>query len=547
MLLAMVLLGCGHETPVADIPVASERDAPTGAREMALQRLNDRRDENGEIPPGVLLQAKAVADKMPVLPLNQAEGTRDSGVVGWTWLGPGNIGGRVRALVIDPTNTLRLFAGGANGGIWRTTNGGVSWQPLNDFLPTLAVSTLAIDPDDPNILYAGTGQSFGAADGVPGSGIFRTVDGGDTWVQLPATGPAGPDPSAWNYVNKIAVSDVVPNLVLAATNSGIWRSFDRGISWAQPCVVLDGANCANVQPIAMDVAFEPGNHLNAVVGLNDGRILRTTNQGLNWSPASMSGTLFSTTLSGTYPAGAPVLQVNSAAGFVKGDSIAVGNVNAQNATVAAVNGNVLTITPLGGTHYSGELVVNRRKGRVALAWPTSSIVYASMNAGGGAIWRSTNSGLSFSLLDDTGDTANYLCTSLLGVTDPNKCQGSHDNAIWAAPDDPQFIVVGGIDLWRDFNALDGISLGPISDWTQYHLGLSAHADQHAIVPHPNYNGGSNTTVFVANDGGVQVTDDIKDPLEGRIERRVPDDAEPLDLEEHRRRADFSPFAQRDHG
>src|SRR5450830_801512 len=84
----------------------------------------------------------------------------------WSWLGPGNIGGRTRALVIHPTKPTTMYAGGVAGGVWKTTNGGSSWAPLNDFLPNLAVTTLVMDPSNPNVLYAGTGEGFNNADAV---------------------------------------------------------------------------------------------------------------------------------------------------------------------------------------------------------------------------------------------------------------------------------------------------------------------------------------------------------------------------------------------
>ena len=128
---------------------------------------------------------------MPVLDLGVRRGDGgggDAGISNWEWLGPGNIGGRVRALLIHPGDPDILWAGSAGGGIWKTTNGGNSWAPLNDFLPSIAVGCMALDPNDPDVLYAGTGESF-AGDGLPGAGVFKSADGGVTWVQLAATAP----------------------------------------------------------------------------------------------------------------------------------------------------------------------------------------------------------------------------------------------------------------------------------------------------------------------------------------------------------------------
>src|ERR1035438_3878512 len=106
---------------------------------------------------------------------------------GWTWLGPGNIGGRVRSILIHPTATNILWCGGVDGGVWKSTNNGAAWFPLDDFMADLAISTLAMDPANPNIIYAGTGEAMYNLDAVRGAGIFKTTDGGTTWTQLLAT------------------------------------------------------------------------------------------------------------------------------------------------------------------------------------------------------------------------------------------------------------------------------------------------------------------------------------------------------------------------
>ena len=95
-----------------------------------------------------------------------------SGALGtWESIGPGNVGGRTRALLIDPINPDVMYAAAVAGGIWKTTNGGNSWTPLNDFLANIAVSCMAFDPSNSNTIYAGTGEGFFNADGVRRTGI----------------------------------------------------------------------------------------------------------------------------------------------------------------------------------------------------------------------------------------------------------------------------------------------------------------------------------------------------------------------------------------
>ena len=166
-----------------------------------------------------------------------------SGALGtWQSLGPGNVGGRTRSLIIDPVNPSVMYAAAVAGGIWKTTNGGTTWAPLNDFLANIAVTTMAIDPSNPNILYAGTGEGFFNADGVRGAGIFKTTDAGANWTRLTAT----VNNSNFFFVNDIVVSPSNGQHVYAATRAGVFRTLDGGTSWDQQIVsnVANGANGA---------------------------------------------------------------------------------------------------------------------------------------------------------------------------------------------------------------------------------------------------------------------------------------------------------------
>src|SRR2546428_13021594 len=97
-----------------------------------------------------------------------------------------------------------MYAGSVGGGVWKTTDGGNSWNPLTDLLPSIGISTLAMDPQNPDTLYAGTGEWYTNSqrgDSIRGAGIFKTDDAGATWTALPAT-----TTSSFYYTNKIVVS-----------------------------------------------------------------------------------------------------------------------------------------------------------------------------------------------------------------------------------------------------------------------------------------------------------------------------------------------------
>ncbi|MCP3902593.1 MAG: hypothetical protein GY715_03070 [Planctomycetes bacterium] len=158
-------------------------------------------------------------------------GPQAGGILGWTELGPGNIGGRTRAIIFDPTNPSTMYAGGVAGGVWKSVDGGLDWSPTDDLMMNLAVSTIAIDPADTDVLYAGTGEGFFAGPSVRGLGIFKSADAGATWTQLASTVEGVPY-GAFHYVNKIVISPNDTSRVYAATRFGVWRSLDAGLTWS---------------------------------------------------------------------------------------------------------------------------------------------------------------------------------------------------------------------------------------------------------------------------------------------------------------------------
>src|SRR5262245_47919654 len=236
---AGVYFSIRHLTPPASAATSQDRqatnqipdDAQTAAAKFFLQKRLP--DGEGEIPIERYLDARAEILRMARYSTarNQYLGATDAGadaVAAWTELGPGNIGGRTRALIIHPTNHDTMFAAAASGGVWKTTDGGGSWKSLADVIANIAVNALAIDRNDPNVIYAGTGEGFFNFDAIRGAGIFKSSDGGATWSRLAAT-----TTTDFYYVNDIVVSPNNGRRVYAATRSGAWRSVDGGLNWAR--------------------------------------------------------------------------------------------------------------------------------------------------------------------------------------------------------------------------------------------------------------------------------------------------------------------------
>lgn len=188
----------------------------------------------------------------------------------WRWLGPGNVGGRVRAIAISPTSADVVFAGSVGGGIWKTTNGGASWAPVDDFMAALSVATIVINPANPSVMYAGTGEGYGNGDAIMGAGILKSTDGGTTWTQLPATATG----TAFQTVNRLSIS-TDGRVLLAATGSGLYRSLDGGSTMAR---------VSTASPV-LDVCFRPGDDTQAIAG-GQGRAWYSRDGGATWVAAT---------------------------------------------------------------------------------------------------------------------------------------------------------------------------------------------------------------------------------------------------------------------
>ena len=262
-------------------------DEPDGARAF---RTMQQRDESGTVKPDGLLQA--IAQRATLLPPAgkwQGVAPNAAGIASnsWTWLGPGNIGGRVRAIAPHPTTANEIMIGSVSGGLWRTTDGGTSWGPLNDFLPNVAVSCLVRDPVNASVVYACTGEGYFNLDAVRGLGIFKSTDNGTTWAQIASTNPstAGGD---WYNVNRLAINPTNTQIMLAATGGGVYRSIDGGASWAKTYGVIGNGFTRR----ALDIAFHPTNGGIAVLGegqhyngtaYDGAAVAYSSDGGLNWT------------------------------------------------------------------------------------------------------------------------------------------------------------------------------------------------------------------------------------------------------------------------
>nr|NQU90609.1 hypothetical protein [Bacteroidota bacterium] len=233
-------------------------DNPDG---IMRERYMQRAGEDGKIPVNALVDAKNHIDNMPP--------TDDGGIWNWTWLGPGNIGGRIRAILIHPV-TNHIWIGSVAGGIWKSANNGNTWSPVNDFMANLAITSLVVDPIDTDNMYAATGEGFGNTDALPGAGIFKSSDGGDSWEQLPATAIPG-----FQYVTRLAHHPDSSGVLYAATagTRGIWKSNDGGNTWTRMLITTTNAT---------DVKVHAGNPAYVIAGCS-GDAYISDDYGSSWT------------------------------------------------------------------------------------------------------------------------------------------------------------------------------------------------------------------------------------------------------------------------
>ncbi|MFQ6613828.1 MAG: T9SS type A sorting domain-containing protein [Fidelibacterota bacterium] len=198
----------------------------------------------------------------------------------WEEHGPANVGGRTRAILIDPQDSTHWYAGSVGGGVWETVNMGQSWISLTDLMPVISVTSLAQCYTQPEVIYAGTGEGFYNSDAVIGDGILKTSDGGNRWIQLGST-VSNP---AFKYVTRIVVNSADPLNVLAATNTGVYRSVDGGISWTE---VFNNNN--RIQQIIAN----PHNFAELYLTANGSGIYKSNDGGLSWNQIdTFSGTFY---------------------------------------------------------------------------------------------------------------------------------------------------------------------------------------------------------------------------------------------------------------
>ena len=164
----------------------------------------------------------------------------------WQFVGPTNIGGRVTAIAALPGGSP-AYLGSANGGVFKSTDGGSSWTSIFDAVAAHSVGALCLDPTNGNVLYVGTGEANGSASSYDGAGLFRSDDGGNNWTYVGL--------AETRRIARVRVDPSNPNRIFVAAmgglfstgpDRGLFRSEDRGRTWSKVLFVSDSTGVSDV-------------------------------------------------------------------------------------------------------------------------------------------------------------------------------------------------------------------------------------------------------------------------------------------------------------
>ncbi len=402
------------------------------------------------------------------------------------------VAGRATAVTIDPADSTgnTVYAGGAFGGVWKSTNAGplssepgsVAWVPLTDSQVTLAIGSIAIQPQlsnpDPtkSVILVGTGETNGSADSYYGIGILRSADAGNTWVLAKQDSSSPPKSFAGLGFGKIAFSANNPNVVVAAAsataegiaegeenpvevNRGIYSSTDGGVSWKYATVrengaAIDPASVSDVVYNAVAAEFFAAISLHGIYSSSDG---------INWS------------------------RLTNQPGALNSSSCP--------AHIASPN-----ICPI----FRGELAVVPN--RTGISGKGEMYVwFVDSNENDGGIWTSSDAGVSWAQINDSGIT---LCGDLFGGCGTE--QGTYNLALAAVPDGMATdLYAGAVNLYKCTISVISPNCSGTASETFINLthayGCSSiakvHPAQHSIA-FTLINNNAEDVMYFANDGGI---------------------------------------------
>jgi photosystem II stability/assembly factor-like uncharacterized protein len=226
-------------------------------------------------------QHKAMKDQSPFKDLK------------WRFIGPMDLGGRCTDIAVPAKGGRNVFyIAAATGGVWKTTNAGISWEPLFEDMPTQSIGDIAVAESDPNIVWVGTGEANIFRASEPGIGVFKSIDGGKTWSHMGL--------EATYTIGRIVIHPANPDIVYVAASGhewtfnperGVFKTIDGGKTWQKVLYVNErvGSNDLVMDPQDPDTLYAATwNRIrrrwsDPVPGGEDG-LFKTTDAGKTWKP-----------------------------------------------------------------------------------------------------------------------------------------------------------------------------------------------------------------------------------------------------------------------
>jgi photosystem II stability/assembly factor-like uncharacterized protein len=388
----------------------------------------------------------------------------------WRSLGPaplncngieqiGTCSGRVTTIAIDPSDGKTWLIGKPLGGIWRTTDGGNSWNSTPTSQSNLPIGVIKYSPSNPSIVYAGTGDpATFFNDAATGIGVLKSVDGGQTWNRL-----AGSAALSGTFFYDLSVDPKNSDAVVAGTAKGVFSSSDGGTTWSN---VLDGSGTA--------VATNPQNFKQQYVGVGDF---------LGGDPKRKANGLYRSTDTGKTWTGIT-------GPWSDGDMAQMGAGEISMA-ISPVDPNVVYVSiadAYNGVGNDGELL---DVFKTTNAWAENP-TWVSLNARG--LYKENAT-------DETADgngSAIVIKEFDFGQTSFCNGQCAYDNVLLASPVDKDTFYAGGISLfkhngkrWQVLSDSYGIyGKDPVNDPGE------VHPDWHALAMT------NEGRLIVGNDGGI---------------------------------------------
>jgi photosystem II stability/assembly factor-like uncharacterized protein len=330
--------------------------------------------------------------------------------------------GRINCITFHPTDQNTFWVGVAQGGVWKTSDGGANWTPLTDDLPVIRISDIAVDPNDTDVMYICVGDYAYMDVALDlddrnrhshyGIGVYKTTDGGLNWSPTGLTYQL--EQLDGSLMRRVFIDPANSNNLVAAGVSGIWTSADAGASWSQAS-----------NELIWDIEADPNdaNTLYASTGylinqaIGNAGIMKSTDFGASWTPLTTG-----------IPATLDVERVE------------------------------IAVAPTNSNHVYA-LCSDQTGGFYGL--------YTSLD--GGTTWNYSDAG-GLNILhwyDGFGSGG----------------QGSYDLSILVDPTDENTVYIGGVNIWCSYDG--GLTFDGVSMWYDYGgFGTGLHADQHQFKYNP---------------------------------------------------------------